>query len=262
VTIANGGHCRPVLLRAGCAPAWAMQATGTALGFEPGLEFPRVELQLQEGDTLVLYTDGVNEAFDVAGTCYGSDRLLADLAGFVGKAAQDVSAGLLQRVRAFAGDAPQSDDIAILVLRLVATARTLQLRLRPTPEEVMRSVAQLEAFGREHRIDEKTLHGLAVALEECASNIVRHAGLDDASEFIEVELQRDEHGVAIELRDRGPAFDPTAATTRESAPGEALREDGGWGIELVRHYTDEISYRRASGSNVLRLRKRLQLQEG
>jgi sigma-B regulation protein RsbU (phosphoserine phosphatase) len=262
VTIANGGHCRPVLLRAGCAPAWAMQATGTALGFEPGLEFPRVELQLQEGDTLVLYTDGVNEAFDVAGTCYGSDRLLADLAGFVGKAAQDVSAGLLQRVRAFAGDAPQSDDIAILVLRLVATARTLQLRLRPTPEEVMRSVAQLEAFGREHRIDEKTLHGLAVALEECASNIVRHAGLDDASEFIEVELQRDEHGVAIELRDCGPAFDPTAATTRESAHGEALREDGGWGIELVRHYTDEISYRRASGSNVLRLRKRLQLQEG
>jgi sigma-B regulation protein RsbU (phosphoserine phosphatase) len=261
VTIANSGHCRPVLLRAGKAAAWAMQEMGTALGFEPGLEFPSVELQLQEGDTLVLYTDGVTEAFDAGANCYGGERLLADLDMFGGRTAQEVSAGLLQRVRAFAGGAPQSDDIAILVLRLVSVARTVQLRLRPTADEVMHSVAQLEAFGREHRVDEKTLHGLALALEECASNIVRHAGLDETREFFEVELQRNDEGLAIELRDAGRAFDPTAAITRESAPGESLRDDGGWGIALARHYTDEISYRRASGGNVLRLSKRLQLQE-
>ena len=129
-------------------------------------------------------------------------------------------------------------------------------------QEYFVPVAQLEAFGREHGIDEKTLHGLTVALEECASNIVRHAGLDHASEFIEVELQRDDQGVAIELRDSGPAFDPTAAITGPDEPGEALRAEGGWGIHLVRHYTDEVSYRRASGGNVLRLSKRLQLQDG
>jgi sigma-B regulation protein RsbU (phosphoserine phosphatase) len=261
VTIANGGHCRPVLLRAGQAASWAMQERGTALGFEPGLEFPSVEVQLQEGDTLVLYTDGVTEAFGPGQDCYGDERLLADLGMFGGRAAQEVSAGLLQRVRAFADGAPQSDDIAILVLRLVSVARTVQLRLRPTADEVMRSVAQLEAFGREHRVDEKSLHGLALALEECASNIVRHAGLDEAREFIEVELQRNDEGLAIELRDTGPSFDPTAAITRERAPGESLRDDGGWGIELARHYTDEISYRRAGGGNVLRLSKRLQLQD-
>jgi sigma-B regulation protein RsbU (phosphoserine phosphatase) len=261
VTMANAGHCRPVLLRAGSAPTWAMHSTGTALGFEPGLEFPRVELQLQDGDTLVLYTDGVNEAFDLDGDCYGNDRLLADLGDFVGKAAHEVSAGLLQRVRAFTRGAAQSDDIAILVLRPVSVARTLQMRLRPTPEEVMRSVAQLQAFGREHRVDERTLHGLALALEECASNIVHHAGLDEAREYFEVEMERNDEGIAIELRDAGRAFDPTAAVTRESAPGESLRDDGGWGIELVRHYTDEVSYRRANDGNVLRLSKRLQLQD-
>ena len=262
VTMANAGHCRPVLLRAGRAPAWAMEAKGTALGFEPGVEFPRVELQLHDGDTLVLYTDGVNEAFDQNQDCYGNERLLGDLGGFAGRSAQAVSGGLLQRVRAFANGAAQSDDIAILVLRPVTSARTLQLQLRPTAEEVMRSVAQLRAFGQEHRIEERTLNGLALALEECASNIVRYAGLDPAREFIQVELERNQGGLAIELRDEGRAFDPTAALAPARAAGESLRPEGGWGIELARHFTDEISYRRANGGNVLRLSKRLQLQDG
>jgi len=262
VTLANAGHCRPVLLRAGGAPTWVMQTMGTALGFEPGLEFPQVELQLQEGDTLVLYTDGVNEAFDAGGNCYGNERLLADLARLGSQSAKEVSAGLLEGVRAFAGSAPQSDDIAILVLRPASMARTLQLRLRPTADEVMHSVAQLRAFGREHRIDERSLNGLALALEECASNIVRYAGLDSSGEFIDVKLERNDEGVAIELRDAGPAFDPTAPRPAAVADGDPFRAEGGWGIELVRHFTDEISYRRANGGNVLRLSKRLQFQGG
>jgi anti-sigma regulatory factor (Ser/Thr protein kinase) len=151
------------------------------------------------------------------------------------------------------------DDIAILVLRPAPAARSLRLRLRATPEEVMRSVEQLQAFGREHRVDEKIMQGLAVALEECASNIVRYAGLDRSGQEFDVSLERTDEGLAIELRDPGPAFDPTAAATVQAAPGEALRGEGGWGIELVRYYTDEISYRRSGGDNVLRLSKRLQL---
>src|SRR6266404_9779590 len=77
-TLANGGHCRPVLLPASGAPRWAVKKLGTALGFEPGLEFERTELMLSEGDTLIFYTDGVSEAFNPQEECYGSQRLLAD----------------------------------------------------------------------------------------------------------------------------------------------------------------------------------------
>src|SRR5262249_23639463 len=56
--------------------------------------------------------------------------------------------------------------------------------------------------------------------------------------------------------DRGPEFDPTAA-----ADGKPQAEDadlpGGWGIQLIRRYTDEIRYTRAAGENILRLTKRL-----
>jgi sigma-B regulation protein RsbU (phosphoserine phosphatase) len=118
LTLANGGHCRPVWLPAGEAPRWAVKNLGTALGFEPGLEFERTELTLHEGDALIFYTDGVSEAFNPQEECYGNERLLADAGAASGQSAASLTTGLLQKVRAFAGSAPQSDDIAILVLKV------------------------------------------------------------------------------------------------------------------------------------------------
>jgi sigma-B regulation protein RsbU (phosphoserine phosphatase) len=112
--LANAGHCRPVLLPAGAAPRWAVKDLGTALGFEPGIEFERTELVLNRGDTLIFYSDGVTEAFNSQEECYGSERLLADVALLRRDSATAVTSGLLEKVRAFAGGAPQSDDIAIL----------------------------------------------------------------------------------------------------------------------------------------------------
>ena len=118
LVIANAGHCRPVLLRAGEAPAWAVRHLGTALGFEPGLEFTRTELQLRPGDALVFYTDGVSEAFNPQDMCYGDDRLIADTAALAGRSAPELTAGLLRCVHEFADKAPQSDDIAIMTLKI------------------------------------------------------------------------------------------------------------------------------------------------
>jgi len=130
LTLANGGHCRPVLLSKGEAPRWAVKNLGTALGFEPGLEFERTELTLRAEDTVIFYTDGVSEAFNPQEECYGNERLLADAAKFADHSAPEVTTGLLQKVRAFAGSAPQSDDIAILTVRVGATP------LQPSREEV------------------------------------------------------------------------------------------------------------------------------
>jgi sigma-B regulation protein RsbU (phosphoserine phosphatase) len=118
LTIANGGHCRPVLLRPGEAPAWAVKNLGTALGFEEGLDFERTEITLRPGDAIVFYTDGVSEAFNPEDECYGDDRLIADTALLAGQSAPLLTGELLKKVHAFANGAPQSDDIAILSLKI------------------------------------------------------------------------------------------------------------------------------------------------
>jgi sigma-B regulation protein RsbU (phosphoserine phosphatase) len=118
LTLANAGHCRPIVLPHGGSPHWAVKDLGTALGFEPGIKFERTELTVREGDAVILYTDGVTEAFNTREECYGNERLLADVGALGGGSAGTVTKGLLQKVRAFAGKAPQSDDIAILALKV------------------------------------------------------------------------------------------------------------------------------------------------
>jgi anti-sigma regulatory factor (Ser/Thr protein kinase) len=130
------------------------------------------------------------------------------------------------------------------------------LELHATPEEVMRAVETLQQFAQAQGVPEKTIFGLALALEECGSNIVNHALQRDARQQFQVAIEHIDDTFAIELRDRGPAFDPTAAAGRKP---QADPDDlpGGWGIQLVRRYLDGIQYRREAGENVLRLTKRL-----
>ena len=130
----------------------------------------------------------------------------------------------------------------------------MTLELHATPKEVMRAVESLQEFGQAQEVSENALFGLALALEECASNIVNHALGRDPTRTFQVTLAHTPAAMVIELRDDGPPFDPTLAAVTETY---ADSDPGGWGIFLVRRYMDEIHYSRQDGENVLRLTKNL-----
>jgi sigma-B regulation protein RsbU (phosphoserine phosphatase) len=130
----------------------------------------------------------------------------------------------------------------------------MKLKLHATPEEVMRAVEVLQALAHKQRVPEKTIFDLALALEECGSNIVNHALRRDAGKTFQVTIEHTAEAFVIELRDAGPAFDPTAAPTPKQQPSDD-DSPGGWGIQLVRRSMDQIEYRREAGENVLRLTK-------
>jgi serine/threonine-protein kinase RsbW len=133
----------------------------------------------------------------------------------------------------------------------------MMLELQATPEEVMRAVEALREFGHANQVPVPALFGLALALEECGSNIVNHSLKGDPQKRFQVIMERTGTGLTLELRDPGPEFDPTKAIVVETREGDDDRPPGGWGIVLVRRYMDEIRYRRENGENVLRLTKRL-----
>ena len=131
------------------------------------------------------------------------------------------------------------------------------LELHATPEEVMRAVEALREFGEARHVPKEAFFGLTLALEECGSNIVNHSLRRDARRTFSVSFEDMGEAIMIELRDDGPEFDPTKSAANEKEPGDDDRAPGGWGIQLVRQYMDEISYRREAGENVLRLTKRI-----
>lgn len=132
----------------------------------------------------------------------------------------------------------------------------MTLELHATPEEVMRAVGALQEFCRAHHVDENTLFALALVLEECASNIVNHALRRDAHQTFRMTLEYSGTEMVIELRDRGPEFDPTHAPVIEKEMSDNDWQPGGWGIQLVRRFIDKMFYTREGGENVLRLTKR------
>jgi serine phosphatase RsbU (regulator of sigma subunit) len=113
---ANGGHNPPYLRRADGAVEALSGRGGPILGVLPGAQFPSYTLQLRHGDRLVLYTDGVTEAFNPANEAYGEPRLLDELRVHGGEAPAALVEHICRSVAGFSGSAPQSDDITLTVL--------------------------------------------------------------------------------------------------------------------------------------------------
>jgi anti-sigma regulatory factor (Ser/Thr protein kinase) len=133
----------------------------------------------------------------------------------------------------------------------------MNLELHATPEEVMRGVEALQQFAAAQHVPEKTTFGLALALEECGSNIVNHALKRDARKTFQVVFECTDTSFVIELRDDGPPFDPTSIPVPFKPQAQDDDGVGGWGLELVRRNIDDIRYRRDGATNVLRLTRRL-----
>lgn len=122
LVLASAGHEPPLLLRAGGLREYLPVEPGGPLGFEPEGSFPEWRGRLLPGDALLVYTDGVTEAFDAGDRAFGSERL--EGLPLHGQDAGAICRQVLEAVQAFAGDAPQSDDITVLAL--FARAPTLQ----------------------------------------------------------------------------------------------------------------------------------------
>lgn len=115
LALASAGHEAPLLLHADGRRAYLPVPTTAPLGVDVADDYPVWRGRLAPGDTLLLYSDGVTEAFDVDDHPFGSERLAAVLDP--ARTPRGQCAAVLTAVQAFAGAAPQSDDITILALR-------------------------------------------------------------------------------------------------------------------------------------------------
>lgn len=113
----NGGHNSPYILRANGTIEQLPISPNGIVGVVEGLEFKGAETHLDAGDTIIMYTDGVNEAINNQEEEYGDARMEETLKSLNGKTCREMIDGQLASVNAFAGEAEQSDDITIMAVR-------------------------------------------------------------------------------------------------------------------------------------------------
>jgi len=111
----NAGHNPPYLLRA-AGGYENLKATGIPFGVMDDMPYRVAETVLLSGDALFVFSDGITEAFNLAGEEFGNARLEAALASRRGRSSADLVADVLKATHAFATGAEQSDDITCLAL--------------------------------------------------------------------------------------------------------------------------------------------------
>ena len=119
VTAANAGHEYPILRRADGEFELFKDKHGFVIGGMEGMRYKEYEFQIERGGTLFLYTDGVAEATNADNKMFGLDRMLAALNQNPDASPEKLLHTMKQAVDAFAGDAPQFDDLTMLGLKLL-----------------------------------------------------------------------------------------------------------------------------------------------
>jgi len=117
ILYANAGHCPPVVCRAASATTELLQPTGGILGIVSEQAFGVENINMQPGDVLVLYTDGITEAQDRNGELYGEERLCSVIQGNVHATPHQIAVAILESVVHHAVGATYSDDRTIVVVK-------------------------------------------------------------------------------------------------------------------------------------------------
>jgi sigma-B regulation protein RsbU (phosphoserine phosphatase) len=250
MSLASAGHEPPVLLRA--------DGTRTLLGVEVADAYPAWRGRLRQGDTLLTYTDGITEAFDVDDHAYGTQRML-DLLD-PDRDPRTQCEALVSDVRLFVGEAAQSDDITVLAIRFnrdqpVPEPFSVRAALAPPlPEFPVRElIAQVDAGLTRHKLPATLMHDVHLVIEEIACNVFAHGNSGHLAPSLELIATVDGNELLMEFTDDGLAFNPMAQALPDLDAHIDDRPIGGLGVHLVRELAERIEYTRTRGRNVLRV---------
>jgi serine phosphatase RsbU (regulator of sigma subunit) len=139
VTLANAGHLPPfVRHRARGEIVRVEGGSGTAIGIFDEAVYEQCSFTLEPGDTLVLCTDGVLEATDEAGEQFGFERLEQSVGAGLSRP-KDLADRLQRDLRQHVGDAPQSDDVTLIVLGVTVDPSASRVKRRDEPTRSLKA---------------------------------------------------------------------------------------------------------------------------
>ena len=245
----NAGHEIPFLCRKGGVFEPFKVRAGFVLAGMQGIRYRAGSIQLEPGDKVFQYSDGIPEAINSEKAPYGMKRLESVLAKNSEKAPSELLPLVKADVDAFVGDADQFDDITMLCIEFKGNGRKAEISLTPDAESVKTVAEFLDTTLEAWEIPMKVVSKLQIVADEIYSNIVRYSQAKNA------KVTAVQNGTVLSLRfeDDGKPYDPTTAAEPDITASAEEREIGGLGIFIVRNMMDSMDYKYKDGHNVLTL---------
>ena len=121
IELCNAGHCPPLLIRKG--EVSSIEATGLPVGLFCQEQYSASEFQLEPGDSLLLYTDGLTESRDPLDSEYGIERLSEIVRDRNSLTPQTLTATCLEDAKFFRAGQPKTDDLTVMVIQRAEWSR-------------------------------------------------------------------------------------------------------------------------------------------
>jgi sigma-B regulation protein RsbU (phosphoserine phosphatase) len=257
---ANAGHEHPVIKRKDGQYELVVYRHSPAVATMDGIRFREHTFELNPGDRLFIYTDGVPEATNSRNELFGTDRMLAALNRDPDADPHDLLRTMSGDIDAFVGGAPQFDDITMLSFQYAGAEGKKLNEL--TLEAKVENLDEVLAFvdGQLEQVDcpLKTQMQIDVAVEELFVNIAHYAYTPNVgTATIRVDVMPDPKAVAITFIDRGVPYDPLKKPDPDVTLPAEERQIGGLGIYMVKKSMDSMDYEYRDGQNILRILKNL-----
>jgi serine phosphatase RsbU (regulator of sigma subunit) len=123
VELVNAGHNDSMIYRRATGRTERIASESTIFGFLPDSRHEQTDVELAEGDVMLLYTDGVVEATNPAGEMLGEGRLAALLADIADGTAEEILAGVFKAVEEYSSRSMRGDDITAVVVKALPPQR-------------------------------------------------------------------------------------------------------------------------------------------
>ena len=258
---ANAGHNPPLLKHADGSFEYLRSRAGFVLAGIEGFQYRVNELQLKAGDRLFLYTDGVPEATNAESELYGEDRLLAFMNQSAAAPATDLLPALKADIDAFVGEAPQFDDITMLMFdyKPQESGACMTSKTFPAKTDALSDVLGfVEEILESCECSMKNQTAICVAIEEVFVNVANYAyGEGSGDVTLDIGFDKASRDVTFRLMDQGIPFDPLQKPDPDITLSVAERQIGGLGIFIVKKTMDTVRYAYEDGRNILTMIKRI-----
>ena len=251
VKFANAGHNPPLIKHADGTFEYLKSKANFVLAGMDGIRYKEQEIQLEKGDKIYLYTDGVTEAHNDKNELYGEERLLKCLNSVKDKSVDDICQKIKEDVELFVGTAEQFDDITMLCVSFNEKTKDISITVNPTMETVSQIAAFVEEEMEKLEISPKISMKLMIAVDEIYSNIIRYSGATEAT----IKIEKTETELCLWFIDNGKPYNPLDAEEPDITTSSEDRKIGGLGIFMVRKMLNNVEYKYIDGKNILKLTK-------
>ena len=261
VQFANAGHNPPLLKRADGSFEYLKTRAGFVLAGMEGIRYRAGEITLNPGDRLFLYTDGVPEATNTENTLYGEDRLLSFMNQNASMEATELLPALKANIDEFVGEAPQFDDITMLMLDYKPRKGDAQMTNQTFPaktESLPDVLSYVEQTLEQYDCPMKAQMAICVAIEEVFVNVAHYAyGEGEGDMTLGIGFDESDRTITFRMTDKGVPFDPLQKPDPDITLSAEDRDIGGLGIFIAKKTMDSITYAYENGENILTMMKKL-----